>query len=187
MDVTIKRALLSVSDKTRPWWNWVRRWRSAVSNWSRPAARPRRCAMRAWKCGRFRPDRLSRDDGRPRQDAAPEVHGGLLAVRDNPSMSPPWRSMGLVRSTLWWSISIPLPRPSPRAHRPRRDYREYRHWRALHGALAAKNHRYVAIVTDPADYAALIAELESQGGATSLAFRKEMPPRPIAATAAYDA
>ena len=37
---------------------------------------------------------------------------------------------------------------------------------------AAKNHAYVAIVTDPADYAGLIAALDANGGMTSLDLRK---------------
>ena len=39
---------------------------------------------------------------------------------------------------------------------------------------AAKNHAHVAIVTDPADYAALLAELDANGGATTLEFRKQL-------------
>ena len=37
---------------------------------------------------------------------------------------------------------------------------------------AAKNHAYVAVVVDPGDYAALLAELEQHGGATTLALRR---------------
>ena len=52
---------------------------------------------------------------------------------------------------------------------------------------AAKNHAFVAIVTDPADYATLIAEMDAQGGATDLAFRRKLAAKAYAATAAYDA
>src|SRR5690606_33409891 len=52
---------------------------------------------------------------------------------------------------------------------------------------AAKNHRYVTIVTDPADYDALYAELAEHDGATTLEFRKTMAAKAFAATAAYDA
>jgi phosphoribosylaminoimidazolecarboxamide formyltransferase/IMP cyclohydrolase len=51
---------------------------------------------------------------------------------------------------------------------------------------AAKNHDFVAVVTSPAQYAGLIAELE-KGGATSLATRKRLAAAAFAATAAYDA
>ena len=52
---------------------------------------------------------------------------------------------------------------------------------------AAKNHRYVTILTDPADYDALYDELAAHDGATTLEFRKKMAAKAFAATAAYDA
>ena len=50
---------------------------------------------------------------------------------------------------------------------------------------AAKNHDFVAVITAPADYAALIAELDATGG-TSLATRKRLAATAFATTAAYD-
>ena len=50
---------------------------------------------------------------------------------------------------------------------------------------AAKNHALVAIVTDPADYAALLAELDANG-ADPLALRKRLAPKAFALTAAYN-
>src|SRR5690606_14747976 len=50
---------------------------------------------------------------------------------------------------------------------------------------SAKNHAYVTIVTDPADYPALLEELA--GGSTSYAFRQRMAAKAYARTAAYDA
>ena len=38
---------------------------------------------------------------------------------------------------------------------------------------AAKNHADVAVVVEPADYAAVLAELAAHGGATTLALRKQ--------------
>ncbi|HYC05814.1 MAG TPA: bifunctional phosphoribosylaminoimidazolecarboxamide formyltransferase/IMP cyclohydrolase [Azospirillaceae bacterium] len=52
---------------------------------------------------------------------------------------------------------------------------------------AAKNHDFVAVVTDPSDYEALIAELESQDGRTSLSLRRRLAAKAYARTAAYDA
>ena len=51
---------------------------------------------------------------------------------------------------------------------------------------AAKNHAFVTIVTDPADYDNLIAELEESNGATSLDFRRKCAAKAYSATAAYD-
>lgn len=51
---------------------------------------------------------------------------------------------------------------------------------------AAKNHRFVAIVTDPGDYGQLMEEWDSQGG-LSLTFRRELAGKAYARTGAYDA
>ncbi|WP_029010562.1 bifunctional phosphoribosylaminoimidazolecarboxamide formyltransferase/IMP cyclohydrolase [Azospirillum halopraeferens] len=52
---------------------------------------------------------------------------------------------------------------------------------------AAKNHDFVAVVTDPADYEAVLGELERTDGGTSLALRRTLAQRAYARTAAYDA
>ena len=52
---------------------------------------------------------------------------------------------------------------------------------------AAKNHGDVAVVTDPAQYAALLAELSAHDGATTLALRQKFAQAAFAHTAAYDA
>jgi len=51
---------------------------------------------------------------------------------------------------------------------------------------AAKNHDFVAVLTDPAQYDALIADLAAQGG-TTLASRRRWAGEAYARTAAYDA
>lgn len=51
---------------------------------------------------------------------------------------------------------------------------------------AAKNHAFVAILTDPAQYPDLIAEMTQQNGATTLAFRKILAAAAYAHTASYD-
>ena len=51
---------------------------------------------------------------------------------------------------------------------------------------AAKNHRFVTVITDPADYAALIEQMKARNGATTLAFRQKMALAAYAKTAAYD-
>ena len=52
---------------------------------------------------------------------------------------------------------------------------------------AAKNHDFVTIVTDPADYAAVLAEMDAHGGATTLVTRRRLAGQAYARTAAYDA
>ena len=51
---------------------------------------------------------------------------------------------------------------------------------------AAKNHAFVAIVTDVEDYAAVIAEMDEKGGATSLALRTRLAATAYGRTGAYD-
>jgi phosphoribosylaminoimidazolecarboxamide formyltransferase / IMP cyclohydrolase len=51
---------------------------------------------------------------------------------------------------------------------------------------AAKNHADVTVVVDPGDYATLEAELAAQDGATSLAFRARLAAKAFAHTASYD-
>jgi phosphoribosylaminoimidazolecarboxamide formyltransferase/IMP cyclohydrolase len=51
---------------------------------------------------------------------------------------------------------------------------------------AAKNFLRVAAVADPADYPSILAELESAGGALSLATRFRLAQKAFAATAEYD-
>jgi len=52
---------------------------------------------------------------------------------------------------------------------------------------AAKNHERVAVVVEPADYPALIAELNANAGAVSRATRMRLARKVFAVTAAYDA
>lgn len=52
---------------------------------------------------------------------------------------------------------------------------------------AAKNHAYLACVTDPADYASVLDALDEGDGALSYEFRKTLAARAFARTATYDA
>jgi phosphoribosylaminoimidazolecarboxamide formyltransferase / IMP cyclohydrolase len=52
---------------------------------------------------------------------------------------------------------------------------------------AAKNHDFVTVVTDPADYDMVIGEMNALQGATSHALRRTLAARAFAHTAAYDA
>ncbi|MCW5573710.1 MAG: bifunctional phosphoribosylaminoimidazolecarboxamide formyltransferase/IMP cyclohydrolase [Steroidobacteraceae bacterium] len=51
---------------------------------------------------------------------------------------------------------------------------------------AAKNHHSVAVAVDPADYAPLIAELDANGGCTSIDTRSTLAAKAFAHTARYD-
>jgi len=51
---------------------------------------------------------------------------------------------------------------------------------------AAKNHAFVTIVTDPADYQSVIADIKENDGATSLELRRRLAAKAFTRTAAYD-
>lgn len=52
---------------------------------------------------------------------------------------------------------------------------------------AAKNYRFVTVVTDPADYSAVIMEMERTGGKVSEKFNFALAKKVFALTAKYDA
>jgi phosphoribosylaminoimidazolecarboxamide formyltransferase/IMP cyclohydrolase len=51
---------------------------------------------------------------------------------------------------------------------------------------AAKNHRFVAVVTDPADYGRLLDEMQRSDRSVSEVFRRELAVKAFGATARYD-
>ncbi|MEY4871087.1 MAG: hypothetical protein RLZZ563_417, partial [Pseudomonadota bacterium] len=52
---------------------------------------------------------------------------------------------------------------------------------------ASKNHKFVTVLTDPADYQPLLDQLAAHDGATTLAFRQKLALTAYSRTAAYDA
>ena len=114
----------------------------------------------------------------------PMVHGGLLAVRDHPDHVAAMDAHGI--SAIDLAIINLYPFEATVAKGAGRD--EIIENIDIGGPAmvrsAAKNHAFVAIVTDPADYPLLLTQLES--GGTTLAFRKSLAAKAYARTAAYD-
>lgn len=52
---------------------------------------------------------------------------------------------------------------------------------------AAKNHAYVAVVTDPADYSSIVEEMEKNGGGVTLETRRKLALKAFQFTSYYDA
>ncbi|HOB15067.1 MAG TPA: bifunctional phosphoribosylaminoimidazolecarboxamide formyltransferase/IMP cyclohydrolase [Novosphingobium sp.] len=186
-DVTIRRALLSVSDKA-----------GLVELGQALAARGVELVSTGGTAKALRDAGLTvmdiseltgfpeMMDGRVKT-LHPKVHGGLLAVRDNPEHAAAMESHAIGAIDL---VVVNLyPFEATVAKGAERD--EVIENIDIGGPSmvrsAAKNHAYVTILTDPADYPGLLAELEETGGATRYDFRKLMAARAYAATAAYDA
>ncbi len=117
----------------------------------------------------------------------PKVHGALLAVRDDPEHRKALLTHDIGPIDLVVVNLYPFAQTLAKgAHRD-----EIIENIDIGGPSmlrsSAKNHAYVTVVTDPADYDALLAELEEHDGAVSPDFRKAQAAKTFAATAAYDA
>ncbi|MCR2832371.1 bifunctional phosphoribosylaminoimidazolecarboxamide formyltransferase/IMP cyclohydrolase [Parerythrobacter lacustris] len=184
-DVAIKRALLSVSDKS-----------GLVELGQALAARGVELVSTGGTARALREAGLEvRDvseltgfpemmDGRVKT-LHPMVHGGLLAVRDNPDHAAAMDKHAIGAIDLVVVNLYPFEATVMRgAERP-----EIIENIDIGGPSmvrsAAKNHQFVTIVTDPADYPILLEEIEASG-TTTLDFRRKCAAKAFAATAAYD-
>ena len=116
----------------------------------------------------------------------PKVHGGLLGVIDNPQHAAAMEEheiapIDLVVVNLYPFLNTVMSGADRDTIIENIDIGGPSMVRS-----AAKNHAHVAILTDPADYAALLAELDANGGSTSLELRKKLAAKAYALTAAYD-
>jgi phosphoribosylaminoimidazolecarboxamide formyltransferase / IMP cyclohydrolase len=117
----------------------------------------------------------------------PMIHGGLLAVRGNPDHKAALGQYGIAPIDLLVVNLYPFEATVATGA----DYDACIENIDIGGPAmlraAAKNHRYVTAVTDTEDYAALLAELDAHAGATSYAFRQRLALTSYARTGAYDA
>jgi phosphoribosylaminoimidazolecarboxamide formyltransferase/IMP cyclohydrolase len=117
----------------------------------------------------------------------PAIHGGLLARRDRPDHLAAIAAQGIAPIDLLVSNLYPFAETVARGA----GFDECVENIDIGGPAliraAAKNHGDVAVVTDPADYAALIAALGEHKGATTMALRRALAAKAFARTAAYDA
>jgi len=117
----------------------------------------------------------------------PKVHGGLLALRDNEAHVAAMEDHGIEGIDLLVVNLYPFEATVAKGA----DYDTCIENIDIGGPAmiraAAKNHAFVNVVTDPEDYAALLAQLDENDGATSYAFRQQLALTAYARTAAYDA
>ncbi|RYE02556.1 MAG: bifunctional phosphoribosylaminoimidazolecarboxamide formyltransferase/IMP cyclohydrolase [Sphingomonadales bacterium] len=178
--VTIKRALLSVSDKT----GIIELGQSLAANGVELVSTGG--TAKALRDAGLTVSDISELTGFPEmmdgrvKTLHPKVHGGLLAVRDNPEhlASMAEHAIGAIDLVV---VNL-YPFAQTVAKGAARD--EIIENIDIGGPSmvrsAAKNHDSVAILTDPADYA-LVAN-----GSTTLADRRKLAAKAYAATAAYD-
>ncbi|UCI08485.1 bifunctional phosphoribosylaminoimidazolecarboxamide formyltransferase/IMP cyclohydrolase [Mesorhizobium sp. B1-1-8] len=117
----------------------------------------------------------------------PSVHGALLGVRDDPEHAQAMRDHGIEPIDLVVCNLYPF----EKVRRSGAGYAAIVENIDIGGPAmiraSAKNHAYVAIVTDPDDYAPVLNALEMNFGSLSLDFRKKLAAKAFARTATYDA
>jgi phosphoribosylaminoimidazolecarboxamide formyltransferase/IMP cyclohydrolase len=117
----------------------------------------------------------------------PKVHGGILAVRSNPEHQTTLEREGIRPIDLVVCNLYPF---EATVSRPGSSHEEIVENIDVGGPTmvraAAKNYADVAIVTDPGQYADVMAELRTQQGALSLATRERLAAAAFARTATYD-
>ncbi len=116
----------------------------------------------------------------------PMVHGGLLAVRDDPAHAAAMEQHGIGAIDLVVVNLYPFAQTWARGGSREEMIENIDIGGPSMVRSAAKNHAYVTILTDPADYPRCLEQLVA-AGATTEPFRREMAAKAFAATAAYDA
>ena len=116
----------------------------------------------------------------------PKVHGGLLAIRENPEHE----AAMLAHNILPIDLLVVTLYPFEATVAAGASYEAAVENIDIGGPAmiraAAKNHGDVAVVVEPQDYDAILAALATQGG-TDLATRKRLAQKAFARTAVYDA
>jgi phosphoribosylaminoimidazolecarboxamide formyltransferase / IMP cyclohydrolase len=117
----------------------------------------------------------------------PKVHGGLLAIRDNPEHQAAMYAHGIEPIDLLVVDLYPFQQTVARGA----GFDECVENIDIGGPAmiraAAKNHADVVVVTDIADLPRILAELDAHQGQTTGAFRRKLAQTAYARTAAYDA
>jgi len=117
----------------------------------------------------------------------PAVHGGLLADRSKPEHMEQLAAQGFHPIDL---VAVNLYPFGATIARPDCSFEDAIENIDIGGPSmirsAAKNHAAVTVVTSPADYGAVLAELRAGGGETTPATRRALAQKAFAHTAAYD-
>jgi phosphoribosylaminoimidazolecarboxamide formyltransferase/IMP cyclohydrolase len=117
----------------------------------------------------------------------PMIHGGLLGIRENAQHAAAMREHGIEGIDLLISNLYPFEATVARNAGLDETIENIDIGGPAMIRAAAKNHDYVTVVVDPADYDAVLTEMQAHDGATTLALRRKLAQNAYARTAAYDA
>jgi phosphoribosylaminoimidazolecarboxamide formyltransferase / IMP cyclohydrolase len=116
----------------------------------------------------------------------PNVHGGLLALRDDDEHLLAMAAHGIQPIDLLIVNLYPFEETVAKGADHATCIENIDIGGPAMIRAASKNHRFVTVVTDPVDYAPLLDQLRTHDGATSLAFRQKLALTAYSRTAAYD-
>ena len=118
----------------------------------------------------------------------PKVHGGLLNIRDNADHAKAKETHGIKDIDM---VVVNLYPFEKTVAKPDVTYEDAIENIDIGGPTmirsGAKNHAYVAVVTDPADFAAVLSEMSENDGALSFETRARLARKVFALTNRYDA
>jgi phosphoribosylaminoimidazolecarboxamide formyltransferase / IMP cyclohydrolase len=117
----------------------------------------------------------------------PKIHGGLLAVRGNAGHERAKLDNGIEDIDLLVVNLYPFEATTANGAAEDAVIENIDVGGPAMIRAAAKNHASVAVVVDPSDYKSLLADVSAHDGATSLATRRALAAKAFARTAAYDA
>jgi phosphoribosylaminoimidazolecarboxamide formyltransferase/IMP cyclohydrolase len=116
----------------------------------------------------------------------PAIHGGLLGVRDDAGHAQAMADHAIPAIDLLVSNLYPFEDTVTAGADERTAVENIDIGGPAMIRAAAKNHGYVTVVVDPADYGAVVAAIAADG-ATSYELRRRLAAKAFARTAAYDA
>lgn len=116
----------------------------------------------------------------------PHLHGGILGRRDHPADTAAMAQHGIAAIDLVVVNLYPFVATVAAGAAPDECIDNIDIGGPALIRAAAKNHSAVTVIVDPSDYGAVIDELTSHAGATSLALRQRLAAKAYAVTAAYD-
>jgi phosphoribosylaminoimidazolecarboxamide formyltransferase/IMP cyclohydrolase len=117
----------------------------------------------------------------------PKIHGGLLALRDNKDHAEAMRTHAIEGIDLLVSNLYPFEATVAKGAGFEETIENIDIGGPAMTRSAAKNHDWVTVVADTEDYAAVLAEMDANNGAVSAALRRRLAQAAFARTASYDA